>query len=85
MTWVGVQDYRNRPQVRLDAECKIARYIKWSEGSQIKQLVWNSRSCKDQGDSYRAPYKYTRGRVKLFMPSSIQLRPGQDFRRHEST
>ena len=45
--------------------CKIARRLKWSEGSRIKHLYWTRRSRRDQYDSYRAPYKYTLYRVKL--------------------
>ena len=39
--------------------CKIARLLKWSEGSRIKNLLLTRRSVTDQGVSARAPYKHT--------------------------
>ena len=43
---------------------KIARRLKWSEGSRIKIYFWTRRSVTDQGVSARSPYKYTSDTVR---------------------
>ena len=64
--------------------CKIARRLKFSKSSRLKCLFWTRRSPRDQGDSYWAPYKYTRSRVKVSTWQS-NLKHGQVWHRLDST
>ena len=53
-----------KARVGFSSGCKIVRRLMWLEGKQIKSQLVQLIALRS-GESYRAPYKYTRDRVKI--------------------